>query len=691
MGKNFESIKVDQSVRRCLEKASIISDIFSDKKVRSAYVIIAAFSEKESMLSKFFQEDGLEFIPEVILSALFYNEQIYSYVFGKEAADLFFKKDDNNGEKDSLKEENEIIEKDEEEVDISKIKDMKELKSTILDTFTEMILFNTVDVNEEFNLEIVYSDELVHILEDASIRCLSNKQDFLDMDNLIYSLISNKDTSSYKILEITIKEYNYEVSSIIDYLEQNGNIYSYLESSVIIPKSLENCCTILNDKFTKGEKSDILGRDKELFKLWNIFSKKTKRNSALIGHPGVGKTAIVEALTQNIVNKACPKEFYDYTVVEFDVGAALAGTKYRGEFEEKISKLKNFLQNTSNVILFVDEMHQMIGAGSSSESGGVDLSGALKPILSRDDVIFIGSTTIEEYEKHMSKDLAFKRRFEPVIVKEPRHHEVYDMIKSRVETLSKYHDVSVSRELIDYIIVCASVFNKSGHNPDISIDLCDRSMAIAKMRNTKVLEKRDIEKVNEEGYEKFEKFSDFEKKSIAVHESAHYYIGQQNSRKNIEKTIAITIVPSNGALGFYRYEIDSSFTNGTQKNYLDEIYSLLAGRAAQEVYLHQYWDDGAKQDIEMATNIAQKMITELSLVSFKGVQLPIIFADDYKYISDSRKEMITKKAQEIVSEAYNDVVNILYTEEVKEKIMKLESLLLNKKIVTAKELEECIK
>lgn len=698
MGKNFESINVTANLRKCFERASVISSIFNDEIIRSAYVMVSMFDEDETLLNKFFAERGYKVFSEVIVSSLINYKQNYSTVFGEKAADKFFKdanqeeihEEENVEENDSCKDlerENETPEELEEE----SLNEKERLKSQIMEALGEMLVYESAELDADMNLDIVYSNKLMEACEDAATRCLSGRQNFLDIDNLLYSMLKNENSSSYKVLKILTDDLRIEISEILEFLEQNASIYEFSTASVIIPKSLENCCKVLNDKYTKGQKSDILGRDKEIFKLWTIFSKKTKRNAALIGVPGVGKTAIVEALVQDIVNETCPKEFIDYTVIEFDVGSAIAGTKYRGEFEEKINHFKKFLECTNKVIVFVDEMHEMLGAGSSSEGGGVDLSGALKPILSRDDVIFIGSTTTIEYEKHMSKDLAFKRRFEPITVREPKHHEVYDMIKERIETLSKYHGVLVNRNLIDYIIVCASAFNITGHNPDISLDLCDRSMAIAKMRNSKKLEKKDIEKVNEESYEKFKKLPKCKKKSTSIHESAHYVMDMETSMKDSEKPILITIVPSKDCFGFYKYEIDDLLVEGTRQSYLDRIYGLLAGRIAQQLYLHERWDNGADSDIQKATNIAKAMLTKASLVRYTDTEMPIIFDDDYEYVSDARKELITKKAEEIVSKAYKKVEEILSRPEIKEKIMKVSDLLLKKKIVTGKELEKCLK
>lgn len=695
---NFENINVTSNVRRIFEKSMIISDMFNDEIIRSAYVMMSIFSDQEALINKYFQETGLIVVPEMIIYSLLYSKENFADVFGKEAAEKCFKEDEKEESDTNTVTEASDLEKETKETQIEETtldegeEPSDELKDKVMQVLSEILVPISGEQEMDVNIEIKYSDKLLEACEDASTRCLIAKQDFLDVDNLLFSILKNENSSAYKMVKLILDSLEIGMDDVIEFIEQNGNIYTIASSknNIILPKKLENCCTILNDKYTMGQECDILGREKEIFKLWSVFSKRTKRNSVLIGEAGVGKTAIVEAMVQEIVNEKSPKEFLGYTVIELDVGAAIAGTKYRGEFEEKVNQLKKFLEKTPDVILFIDEMHQMMGAGSA-EGSGVDLSGALKPILSRNDVIFIGSTTLDEYNKYLTRDLAFKRRFEQVIVKEPRYKEVKPMVKARIKNLSKYHGISIKDSLIDYVIICAIAFNRVGHNPDITLDLCDRSMAIAKMRNSKTLEKRDVDKVNEESYEAFEKFPEIKKKSTAYHEAAHYVISMETSRKEMENPVLITIVPSKDFLGGYIYENKESFGNLTQQNYVDYIYSLLAGRAAQKHFLNEAWDDGATSDIEKATEIAKKMITKFSLVKYSDSNLPISFDDDYKYISDTRKEMITKKAEEIVSNAYTHVNNLMYSKNIKEKIIKVAELLLEKKIVTAEQLEKCIK
>ena len=181
----------------------------------------------------------------------------------------------------------------------------------------------------------------------------------------------------------------------------------------------------------------------------------------------------------------------------------VAGTKYRGEFEEKTQRLIEFLESTDKVIIFLDEIHHLLGTGSA-EGSGPDLSGSLKPLLARDNVVFIGATTTDEYNRIFARDGALSRRFEIVVIKEPKFNEVKSMISARVERLSNYHNVKVSDKMLDNILVCASSFSNVS-NPDRSIDLLDKSMAVAKMNKSKELKMEHIKRVYELDHRRLER------------------------------------------------------------------------------------------------------------------------------------------------------------------------------------------
>lgn len=684
---NFENIHVSATLRRAFETAAIISDIFDDEYIRSAYVLIPLINQADTLLNQFLSECGIYSLPELLVSGLAEERDFFTCVFGEKAAETFF---------EEMSTDEEIPEENKQTIEENEISDQN-LTEKVYQALAEIFsneLQGTV-TNGNVNLKVLYSDKLYAACEEAATSCMLAKQDYLDADHLIYTILKNKESSGYKLLDITLKsafeevraqniEYEeFTIDDILSYISNHANIVEKSSENglVVIPKRLQTCCTVLNERYEKGQKSDILNREKEIFKVWSIFSKRTKRNAILIGEAGVGKTAIVEAIVQQIVNEECPAEFLGYQVIELDIGAAIGGTKYRGEFEEKVNHLKIFLEKTPNVILFVDEVHQMMGAGSS-EGNGVDLSGALKPILSRSDVIVIGATTIDEYTKFIQRDLAFKRRFEPVEVKQPKHHEVYDMIRARVENLCKYHKLQLEDGVLDYIIVCASAFNLSGKNPDISLDLCDRSMAIAKMRNAKLLQRQDVEKVYDNEFKMFEEMDMETKEALAFHEAGHYMFAQYTSLRDKETPIAISIVPAQNSYGAYIYDICDKVLLEQKTHYLDEIYCLLAGRVSEKFFTGRDEDSGASNDIYRATKIAEKLITEYALDNCK-----IIFEEDFPYISDVKKDDIYNRIHNMIVEAQSSVETMLRSDpNLQNQIKVVANLLMEKKIVTAKEL-----
>ena len=202
---------------------------------------------------------------------------------------------------------------------------------------------------------------------------------------------------------------------------------------VNIPHSLSGCLTVLNNEYSPDEEyCRFSGRDKEVSKLMRILAKATKRNAILVGAGGVGKSTIVDILTWLIVTNNCPTVFSDSIVVSLDVSAMIAGTHFRGTAEQRFVDLANFLEENPKCILFIDEIHNILGAGACKE-GELDLANSLKPILAKGVTRVIGATTDGEYEKYFSQDAALKRRFEKIVINEPKVNEVYPMIENQIK------------------------------------------------------------------------------------------------------------------------------------------------------------------------------------------------------------------------------------------------------------------
>lgn len=241
-------------------------------------------------------------------------------------------------------------------------------------------------------------------------------------------------------------------------------------------KSLEDYTTNLTALAKEGKLDPMIGRQKELASLVETLARKTKKNAILTGEAGVGKTQIVDGLAQAIANGDVPEHLKDVELLSLNVGALTAGTKYRGEFEERIDNLLKELKKRENTIVFIDEIHIMVGAGSAS-NGSMDMSNMLKPALSRGEIRVIGATTYDEYRKNIEKDSALSRRFMKIDVVEPTVEETREIINGLQKTYEKFHNVTFTKGAMDAVITLSDKFLKNKHFPDKAIDLMDASAA----------------------------------------------------------------------------------------------------------------------------------------------------------------------------------------------------------------------
>lgn len=237
------------------------------------------------------------------------------------------------------------------------------------------------------------------------------------------------------------------------------------------------------EKAKKGLFDPVIGREKELKRIMEILSRRNKNNPLLIGDAGVGKTAIVEELSRRIVNGEVPNRLLDKRVISVDMSSLVAGTKYRGEFEEKINKLVKEIEECDDLILFIDEIHTLIGAGGAE--GAIDASNILKPALARNKMHCIGATTTEEYKKYMENDKALDRRFQTVLVTEPEKKVVKDIIFGLKPLYEKFHKVNISNELLELLIELTDKYISNRKNPDKTIDILDEVCSHANLKENK--------------------------------------------------------------------------------------------------------------------------------------------------------------------------------------------------------------
>lgn len=457
------------------------------------------------------------------------------------------------------------------------------------------------------------------------------------------------------------------------------------DTSLVIPEKLASCITIMNNEPWANENiCRILGRKSETEQLERILAKATKRNAILIGEPGVGKTAIIEKLAWSIATGNCHKRFKNSKILALDVNSIIAGTKYRGMAEERFQVLVEFLELHPECILFIDEIHTILGAGAGT-TGELDLANVLKPILSRGKTQVIGATTSEEYKRYFSSDGALKRRFEKIIIKEPCANEVYDMIKNQITYLSDFHGINISREVVDFAILNASCFNYETKNPDRTLDLIDRSMSGAELQGKNIVEKKDILENFTINRNQFDNMTTSTKMATAYHEAGHYIIKHFAPELQNLKTLAISIIPAENYLGINVYEVDENITPSTTREaFIQRIASSLGGRKAEQMYTKKI-SAGASNDLIEATNIAQNMVTQYGLGNSNANRV-FLEKEETPIYSESLVDRINAEVNKILEEANEYAEKVL-----KEHQTELEVLvdaLMQKGILSRKDIEE---
>lgn len=339
-----------------------------------------------------------------------------------------------------------------------------------------------------------YSPRLKSILEKLIIDSKDNDKK-ITVEDLFISIINN-DTEANKILN----KIRINPNDLIKRLRTNN------DRTLLIDKLGIN---LNNEGLNK-----VIGRDKEINKLIEVLNRKNKCNPILVGDAGVGKTAIVEGLAYKIINKEVPDYLLNKKIYVLDIASIISGTKYRGEFEEKIKRLVDEIIDNENIILFIDEIHSLVGAGSSMD-GGLDASNILKPYLSRGKLKIIGATTLNEYSKTIEKDKALDRRFQKIIVKEPNNKLLKEILMNIKSIYEKHHGVIISEDVIEEIMKLSKKYIYNKKEPDRSIEILDD--VSSKVSIKKIKEEKELELINNEletlmSYKKkYLKNKDFEK------------------------------------------------------------------------------------------------------------------------------------------------------------------------------------
>ena len=373
-------------------------------------------------------------------------------------------------------------------------------KLGVTEEYLESKIIELEGKNEIISEDVTLSPRAKQILELSGMFANKLKTNYIGTEHILlaiaqegegigikilnYSGITQRDIVQMIIEMMGIESYTVQVSN-----ESGSTSNQEVASSKLLDKYGRNLTL-----FAEQNKLDpVIGREKEVQRIIQILSRRTKNNPVLIGDPGVGKTAIVEGLAINISQGNVPENLRNKLLYTLDMGTLLAGAKYRGEFEERVKQVVDEVIKNGNTILFIDEMHTMIGAGATGE-GSIDASNILKPTLSRGDIQIIGATTIEEYRKHVEKDAALERRFQPIVVNEPSKDDTINILEGLRDKYEAHHKVKISDEAIVAAVDLSIRYITDRFLPDKAIDLIDEAASKVRLKeNTPPMSVKELE------------------------------------------------------------------------------------------------------------------------------------------------------------------------------------------------------
>ena len=359
------------------------------------------------------------------------------------------------------------------------------------------------------------------VMQNAVIIAAKLRSNYVGTEHLLFSIMQETDSYAYTFLNELGVDLNAVMNTAEDYVGENGGADHQNNPS---GKGLDKFGRDLTAAAKNGEIEPVIGREKEIERVIQILSRRTKNNPVLIGEPGVGKTAVAEGLALKIVEGKVPEILRNKRIVSLDLTGMVAGAKYRGDFEERIKEAIDEVKKSKDIILFIDELHTIVGAGSAE--GSTDAANILKPSLARGDFQVIGATTVNEYRKYIEKDAALERRFQPVNVGEPSEDEAVQILEGLRDRYEAHHKVKITDEAIKAAVELSSRYIADRYLPDKAIDLIDESASRVRLQSlttpdslkqleekVKELEAEKASAVNEQEFERAAKIRD-EQKSV---------------------------------------------------------------------------------------------------------------------------------------------------------------------------------
>lgn len=337
--------------------------------------------------------------------------------------------------------------------------------------------------------ELPFTPKAKRIFEQSFQEARQLGHNYIDTEHLLLAITHDKEGVAAKVMEnldvdpakvrTQVMRTLGEVAAASTKVRQNSSLMGGATGN---KATLEEFGTNLTQLAAEGKLDPVVGRQKEIERVVQILGRRTKNNPVLIGEPGVGKTAIAEGLAQRIVNKNVPDLLEDKQVIGLDMGSLVAGTRYRGDFEERLKQIMQEVRQAGNIILVIDEIHTLVGAGSTE--GGMDAANILKPALARGEMQCLGATTLDEYRKHIERDAALERRFQPVRVGEPSVEETIEILYGLRDTYEQYHKVTISDNALQAAAKLSDRYIQDRFLPDKAIDLIDEAGSRVHLRNS---------------------------------------------------------------------------------------------------------------------------------------------------------------------------------------------------------------
>ena len=349
------------------------------------------------------------------------------------------------------------------------------------------ILVSAPEAAKKERKHLEYSPRLRYILEESQNEAAQLASEKVGTEHLLLTMLKDGDCVATRML-MTL---NVNIQKLFQDLLLAAGIdpKEYMENQKdgeTVGGIIDQYSTDLTQEAREGKLDPVIGREKEIARVMEILSRRTKNNPCLVGEPGVGKTAIVEGLARQIAEGIVPESMKDKRIMVLDLPGMIAGSKYRGEFEERMKKLIREVKTAGNIILFLDELHTIIGAGGAE--GAIDASNILKPSLARGEMQLIGATTLTEYRKYIEKDAALERRFQPVTVEEPTEDECIRILEGLKEKYEAHHDVEIEEDALKAAVHMSCRYINDRFLPDKAIDVLDESCSKVKLRGFKVPE-----------------------------------------------------------------------------------------------------------------------------------------------------------------------------------------------------------